>query len=175
MDLVEAIKGDVMAKWRRLPEFHAAAIHASIDGHRVFTYSHWGAHVNRGAELDEFFIPESHSLEITAARSVDQVTIDVGDRLTHLAEFRMHPSAQPKMIELTTDALDKAMAQDGLLSATFHTSLDQTRMFNYGQWTSQDAFTNLETQPGFSKDDPYWSGLARNEFHLYTCVHVDEL
>ncbi|KAJ8606098.1 hypothetical protein CTAYLR_010810 [Chrysophaeum taylorii] len=125
--------------------------------------------------LDEFFSPESKVLEITKSRSLDEdaVEISVGDTLTHLAEFRMTPANQPEMVRRTSEALDTAMeVAPGLLSATFHRSVDGTRMYNYGQWTSEDAFKNLEKQPGFGKEAPYWEGLARNEFHLYRVVHV---
>ncbi len=61
----------------------------------------------------------------------------------------------------------------GLISATFHRSLDGTRMFNYGQWESKEAFEAILKQPGFNPDKPYWEGLARNEFHLYNVVHTE--
>ncbi len=57
-------------------------------------------------------------------------------------------------------------------SATFHRSLDGNRMFNYGQWESQEAFEAILKQPGFNPGKPYWEGFARNEFHLYNVVHV---
>jgi quinol monooxygenase YgiN len=60
----------------------------------------------------------------------------------------------------------------GLISATFHRSLDGTRLFNYGQWESKEAFEAILKQPGFNPDESYWEGLARNEFHLYNVVHV---
>jgi len=175
-DLVSALSQRAEA-WLEFPQFRNAAILKSTDGVRVFAYSQWVPsfdHRDQLRPLDEFFAPESFSLEITASQSREEsVTVEVGDRLTHLAEFRMPAVNQPKMIALTTDALDQAMdASPGLISATFHRSLDGTRMFNYGQWENEAAFANLEKQPGFSKAAPYWEGLARNEFHLYNVVHV---
>ncbi|MBD1852164.1 antibiotic biosynthesis monooxygenase [Cyanobacteria bacterium FACHB-502] len=86
----------------------------------------------------------------------------------------MMPSNQPEMVKRTTDELERAMSNSsGLISATFHRSLDGTRMFNYGQWESKEAFEAILKQPGFNPDKPYWEGLARNEFHLYNVVHVE--
>lgn len=177
-DLVAAVKEQICA-WNALPQFCNAAIHQSIDGVRVFTYSQWMPrfdHRTVTPALDDFFIPESQTLEVTASRSVGPVVrLASPSNLTHLAEFRMSPVMQPEMIRLTTEALDTAMSvSPGLISATFHRSLDGTRIFNYGQWTSEEAFNDLEQQDGFSKDSPYWKGLARNEFHLYNVVHVLE-
>mmetsp|Transcript_25692 Transcript_25692/g.83302 ORF Transcript_25692/g.83302 Transcript_25692/m.83302 type:complete len:217 (+) Transcript_25692:179-829(+) len=174
VDKVSALAAD----WVDTDDCQTAAILASLDGARVFAYSQWATRKDdRAATLDEFFPPESHQLEITASRCREDkvVNVDVGDTLTHLAEFRMKPESQPKMLELTADALGTAMdTSPGLLSATFHRSLDGTRMFNYGQWESKDAFDALEQQPGFSKADPYWKGLANNEFFLYNVKHVIE-
>ncbi|MEM9152769.1 MAG: antibiotic biosynthesis monooxygenase [Cyanobacteria bacterium P01_F01_bin.3] len=175
-DLVAAVREQIAA-WKKLPQFCNAAIHQSIDGLRVFTYSQWLPrfdHRTVTSAPDDFFIPESQTLEVTASRSVDpSVTVTPGNRLTHLAEFRMSPAMQPEMIKLTTEALDTAMdVSPGLISATFHRSFDGTRIFNYGQWTSEEAFKDLERQDGFSKEAPYWKGLARNEFHLYNVVYV---
>ena len=80
---------------------------------------------------------------------------------------------QPEMVRRTSAELERAMSNSpGLLSATFHRSLDGTRMFNYGQWESKEAFEVILKQPGFNPDKPYWEGLARNEFHLYNVVHT---
>ena len=45
-------------------------------------------------------------------------------------------------------------------------------MINYGQWENQEAIENLAKQPGFSKEKPYWDGVAENEYHLYEVVHT---
>lgn len=92
--------------------------------------------------FSEFFPPDSLQLEVSASQPVSaEVEIIVGNRITHLAEFRMMPSNQPEMVKRTTTEVKRAMEQSpGLISATFHRSLDGTRMFNYGQWESQEAF-----------------------------------
>jgi len=177
--LVEAIVEQQIQSWMSHPYFLSASVHQSLDGVRVFTYSQWQPKFDhrslpRPTIFGEFFPPDSLQLEVTASRSVSaEVEIVTGERITHLAEFRMIPANQPEMVKRTTAELDRAMNDTpGLISATFHRSLDGIRMFNYGQWESFEAFEAILKQPGFNPDKPYWEGLARNEFHLYNVVHV---
>lgn len=176
-DLVEAIAEQIQS-WSVNPYFRSASVHCSLDSVRVFTYSQWQPKfdhrsLNRLEQFAEFFPPDALQLEVTASRSTaTEVEIKVGTTVTHLAEFRMLPANQPEMVKRTTEELDRAMSSPGLISATFHRSLDGTRMFNYGQWKSQAAFEAILKQPGFNPDEPYWQGLARNEFHLYQVAHV---
>lgn len=177
--LVEAIVAEQLPSWRSHPYFLSASVHRSLDGVRVFTYSQWQPRFDHRSVLrppvfGEFFPPDALQLEVSASRSVlAEVAIVAGDRITHLAEFRMMPAHQPEMVQRTTAELDRAMHEvPGLISATFHRSLDGTRMFNYGQWESQEAFEAILKQPGFNPDTLYWEGLARNEFHLYHVVYV---
>ncbi len=177
--LVEAIVQTQIPSWIANPYFVTASVHQSLDGVRVFTYSQWQPRFDhrslpRLPAFNEFFPPDTLQLEVTASRSIaSAVEITEGDRITHLAEFRMMPSNQPEMVKRTTAEVDRAMSHSpGLISATFHRSLDGTRMFNYGQWESKEAFEAILKQPGFNPDQPYWEGLARNEFHLYKVVYV---
>ena len=176
--LIEAIVQEQIKSWKSNPYFLSASVHQSLDGVRVFTYSQWQPKFDHRSLLrpivfGEFFPPDALQLEVSASRSVSAVEIVAGDRITHLADFWMVPSNQPEMVKRTTAELDRAMSNSpGLISATFHRSLDGTRMFNYGQWESNEAFDAILKQPGFNPDKPYWEGLARNEFHLYKVVHV---
>ncbi|MDJ0696027.1 antibiotic biosynthesis monooxygenase [Mastigocoleus sp. MO_188.B34] len=176
--LIEAIIEEQIPSWTSNPYFKSASVHKSLDGVRVFTYSQWNPKFDhrslpRPTVFNEFFPPDSLLLEVTASRSVSaEVEIVPGERVTHLAEFRMIPANQPEMVKRTSSELERAMSSPGLLSATFHRSLDGNRMFNYGQWESQEAFEAILKQPGFNPDKPYWEGLAGNEFHLYNVVHV---
>ncbi|MBD2433206.1 MULTISPECIES: antibiotic biosynthesis monooxygenase family protein [Fischerella] len=176
--LIEAIVQEQIKSWVANPFFLSASVHLSLDGVRVFTYSQWNLKfdhrsLSRPVVLSEFFPPDSLLLEVVVSRpSTTEVEIAVGDRITHLAEFRMIPANQPEMVKRATAEIDRAMESPGLISATFHRSLDGTRMFNYGQWENKEAFEAILKQPGFNPDKPYWEGLARNEFHLYNVVHV---
>jgi quinol monooxygenase YgiN len=177
--LIEAVVQEQIKSWIDNPYFVSASVHRSLDGVRVFTYSQWNPKFDhrslpRPTVFSEFFPPDSLLLEVTASRSLlAEVEIAEGDLVTHLAEFRMMPINQPEMVRRTSAELERAMSNlPGLLSATFHRSLDGTRMFNYGQWESKEAFEAILKQPGFNPDKPYWEGLARNEFHLYNVVHT---
>ncbi|QLE54305.1 antibiotic biosynthesis monooxygenase [Nostoc sp. TCL26-01] len=179
-DLVEAIVQEQIKFWQSNPYFLSASVHRSLDEVRVFTYSQWQPKFDhrslpRPKVFDEFFPPDVLQLEVSASRSLStEVEIVAGKRITHLAEFRMMPTNQPEMVKRTTIEVDRAMSNSpGLISATFHRSLDGTRMFNYGQWESKEAFEAILKQPGFNPNQPYWEGLARNEFHLYNVVHVE--
>ncbi len=178
-DLIAVIIQEQIKSWQSNPAFLSASVHQSLDGVRVFTYSQWQPKfdrrsLSRPTLLNEFFPPETLDLEVSASQSVSaDVEIAVSNLITHLAEFRMMSSNQPEMIKRTTTELDRAMNNSpGLISATFHRSLDGTRMFNYGQWESKEAFEAILKQPGFNPDRPYWEGLARNEFHLYNVIYV---
>jgi len=177
--LIEAIVQEQIKTWIGCPYFVSASVHRSLDSLRVFTYSQWNPKFDhrslpRPAVFGEFFPPDSLLLEVTASQSLSaEVEIAEGDLVTHLAEFRMMPVNQPEMIKRTSVELERAMSNSsGLLSATFHRSLDGTRMFNYGQWESKEAFEAILKQPGFNPNKPYWEELARNEFHLYNVAHV---
>lgn len=177
--LIDAIVQEQIPTWIANPYFVSASVHCSLDGVRVFTYSQWSPQfdyrsLSHPAVFCEFFPPDSRLLDVVISRSVTaDVEIAVGDQITHLAEFRMIPTNQPEMIQRASAEVDRAMNNSpGLLSATFHRSLDGTRLFNYGQWESQQAFEAILSQPGFNPDRPYWQGLARNEFHLYHVVHT---
>ncbi|SRR5579883_3349452 len=179
LELVDAIKAQIKS-WQSNPYFVSASVHQGLDGVRVFTYSQWRPkfdhrNLQRPEVFDEFFPPESFQLEVSASKSrTAEIELIVGERITHLAEFRMMPLNQPEMVKRTTTEVDQAMNNSpGLISATFHRSLDGTRMFNYGQWESKEAFDAILKQPGFNPDKPYWEGLARNEFHLYYVVYIE--
>lgn len=178
--LVEAIVQEQIKSWKSNPYFLSASVHQSLDGVRVFTYSQWQPKFDHRSlpipiGFSEFFPSDSLVLEVSASKSVSaEVEIVQGDGITHLAEFRMIPANQPEMVKRTSAEVERAISNSpGLISATFHRSLDGTRMFNYGQWESKEAFEAILKQPGFNPDQPYWSGLARNEFHLYNVVHVE--
>ena len=167
------------------PGFVSANLHKSIDGVKVANYVQWKsledyeAFLNnpevqaKASKLGEFERPDSHIYEIVTSESkVGTPEIKEGEYFIHFAEFSMIPANQPKMVELAKEHVKLAMEQAGLISATFHRSLDGTRVINYGQWANQEAIAELVKKPGFSKAEPYWQGIADNEYHLYEVVHT---
>lgn len=185
-ELIDTIK-ELLATVEVQPGFVSANLHKSLDGVKVANYAQWKsmeayeAFRNnkeiqaKAAKLFEFDTPDSHVYEIVASESkVGTPEIKPAEFIVHFAEFSMQPANQPKMVELAKEYIKPAMAQPGLVSATFHRSLDGTRVINYGQWSDAKAIEELVKKPGFSKDKPYWEGIADNEYHLYEVVHTVE-
>ena len=185
-ELIDAIK-EFLETVKTQPGFVSANLHKSIDGVKVVNYAQWSSmgafeafRNNRevqakAAKLFEFDIPDSHVYEIVTSESkVGTPKIKAGEYIVHFAEFTMSAENQPKMVELAKEHIKPAMEQPGLISATFHRSLDGLRVINYGQWANKEAIEELVKQPGFSKDKPYWEGLADNEYHLYEVVHTTQ-
>lgn len=183
-ELIKAIK-EFLETVKTQPGFVSANLHKSIDGVKVANYAQWSSRsafdafrnnqkVQAKADrLFEFDTPDSHVYEIVASESkVGMPEIKEGQYVVHFAEFTMQPENQPKMVELAKEHVKPAMEQPGLISATFHRSLDGTSVINYGQWENKEAIEELVKKPGFSKDKPYWEGIAENEYHLYQVVHT---
>ena len=183
-ELIDTIK-EFLEIVKIQPGFTSANLHKSIDGVKVANYAQWEtseafeAFRNneevqaKAGKLWEFDRPDSHVYEIAVSQSkVGIPKIKEGEYFTHFAEFRMKPENQSRMVELAKEHIQLAMEQAGLISATFHRSLDGTRLINYGQWENQEAIAELTKRPGFSKETPYWEGIADNEFHLYEVVHT---
>lgn len=165
--------------WAGTPYFVSAGIHQSLDQVSVFVYSQWKPifdyrTLSRPAKLDEFSTPDSQLLQIFASRSKTQsIVVKESETITHLAEFKLMPANQNEMVKRATQAVDEAIRDEGLLSATFHRSIGGTRVYNYGQWANQAAFEAILKKPGFNPNETsYWDGIARNEFHLYRVIHV---
>ena len=183
-ELIETIK-KFLGTVKNQPGFVCANLHKSTDGVKVANYAQWSSVETfkafrnnkevqaKAAKLFEFDTPDSHVYEIVASESkVGTPKIKEGEYITHFAEFSLQPQNQPKMIELAKKHIKPAMEQPGLISATFHRSLDGTRVINYGQWKDEKAIAQLTKQPGFGKEKPYWDGIADNEYHLYEVVHT---
>lgn len=166
---------------KQQPGFVSANLHRSLDNLKVANYAQW----ENEAALEQFrdrsdvqslvaalqdLVEEmdSHQYEIVASESkVGPPQITAGEYFVHFAEFRMPAENQPRMVELAKEHVGPAMSLPGLVSANFHRSLDGERVINYGQWEDEEAIHRLTQRPGFGKEDGYWTGLAKNEFHLY--------
>lgn len=176
--LISVIEQEQIPSWKDLPYFLSASIHKSIDGQRVFVYSQWNSRFDyrilpKSLSFCEYYQPESLLLEVVTGRPMDkEAEIKVGGYVVHLAEFRTLPVNQTKLIDLAKVEVDNAgVGKNGLISATFHRSLEGTRVFNYGHWENKEAIEILAQKPRFnSNEHPYWEGLAKNEYHLYEVV-----
>ncbi|MBE9189216.1 antibiotic biosynthesis monooxygenase [Gloeocapsopsis crepidinum LEGE 06123] len=164
------------------PGFVSASLHKSLDGIRVMNYAQWqsleeyytfldNSEVQaQGKKLANFNPPDLHIFEVIVSQPENApLEINQGD-LIHLAEFRVKPENQQRLVELEKEYIGVALQNPGLISANFHRSLDGTRTMNYGQWRSLEDFELLLQDPKYKPLSEYWQGLAENEFHLYEVV-----
>ena len=68
--------------------------------------------------------------------------------VTLINVFTVDPADQHRLVELWQRATDEVMRHlPGFVSANVHRSLDGTKVVNYAQWESQDAFTAMLRHP----------------------------
>ncbi len=62
--------------------------------------------------------------------------------------FTVDPANQPQLVELWQQATDEVMRhQLGFVSASIHRSYDGTKVINYAQWETREAFTAMFQDP----------------------------
>lgn len=165
--------------------FVSSSIHKSIDGLRVMNYAQWKTQEDyqafiqntevqaKGNKLSNFHLHESHLYEVAVSKPDDaNLTISKGS-LIHLAEFRVAPENQSRLVELEKEYVGVGLQNPGLLSANFHRSLDGVHTVNYGQWSSFADFDQLLKDPKYKPLSEYWQGIAENQFHLYEVVYTE--
>ncbi|WP_067676413.1 antibiotic biosynthesis monooxygenase [Nocardia miyunensis] len=76
-------------------------------------------------------------------------TITTDAQLTTLINvFTVQPERQRTLVELLTRATDEVMRhKPGFVSANIHASDDGTRVVNYAQWESADAYREMFSDP----------------------------
>lgn len=127
----------------------------------------------QGKKLSEFQMHELHLYEVVASLPDDTTLKIAKGGLIHLAEFRVKPENQMRLVKLEREYLPLGLQNPGLISGNFHRSLDGVHNVNYGQWRSFAAFEELLKDPKYKPLGEYWQGLAENEFHLYEVVHTE--
>jgi heme-degrading monooxygenase HmoA len=66
--------------------------------------------------------------------------------------FTVEPDRQAELVELWQRATDDVMRhRPGFISASIHRSLDGTKVINYAQWESREAFTAMFQDPQASE------------------------
>ena len=177
---------EAVSDYQQAAGYVSTSLHKSLDGVKVAEYAQWQSQ----ADFERFMLsgagqmltgklaavsePDQHVYEIVVSESrVGPPAIRAGEYIVHFAEFRMVPDNQPRMVALAKEHVGPAMQFEGLISANFHRSLDGLRVINYGQWRDRDTIEELRKQPGFSSEQPYWEGLAENQYHLYEVVFTD--
>lgn len=84
--------------------------------------------------------------------------------------FTVEPERSRELAELLRIATDDVMADlPGFISANIHLSTDGTRVVNYAQWTSAEAFQAMLNNPDTREHMDRAAALATSfDPHLYT-------
>ncbi len=91
--------------------------------------------------------------------------------------FTVGPGHQQRLVDVLVEATEAVMSkQPGLVSANIHRSFDGTRVANYAQWWSREAFEtmlrNQETAEHMGEAARIAEGF---EPHIYEVSFVDEI
>ncbi len=95
------------------------------------------------------------------------------DTLTFINVFTVEPKNQEPLLELLIEATDQVISKmPGFISASFHKSVDGTRVVNYAQWKNREAFETLFTNPEAVRHMMNMRGLATTDKNFYEVVSV---
>lgn len=96
------------------------------------------------------------------------------DHATLINVFRVHPERARQLADLLATATEDVMRHvDGFVSANIHVSTDRTRVVNYAQWRSADAFQAMLQNPTAQQHMAQCAQVAEGyEPHLYTVESV---
>jgi heme-degrading monooxygenase HmoA len=105
---------------------------------------------------------------VTIAKANDVVTL--------INVFTVAPEDQQRMVDVLVEATQAVMRkQPGFVSANIHKSLDGTRVANYAQWRSKEAFEAMLRDREAAEHMGEAARIAESfEPHLYEVSFVDE-
>ncbi|MGD0068201.1 MAG: antibiotic biosynthesis monooxygenase family protein [Streptosporangiaceae bacterium] len=80
---------------------------------------------------------------------MSESTISAANPLVTLINvFTVEPGNQDRLVEAWQRSTDEVIRYlPGFVSANIHRSLDGTKVINYAQWASREAFTNMLADP----------------------------
>jgi heme-degrading monooxygenase HmoA len=98
------------------------------------------------------------------------------DVVTLINVFTVAPEDQQRLVDLLVEATQAVMRrQPGFVSANIHKSLDGTRVANYAQWRSKEAFEAMLRNREAAEHMGEAARIAESfEPHLYEVSFVDE-
>ena len=96
------------------------------------------------------------------------------DHATLINVFTVQPEKARELADLLTAATEDVMQHiDGFISANIHLSTDGTRVVNYAQWRSAEAFQAMQQNPTAREHMVKCAEVADGfEPHLYTVESV---
>jgi len=100
-----------------------------------------------------------------------------GDVVTLINVFTVMPENQQRLLDLLVGATETVMnGFPGFVSANLHKSLDGTRVVNYAQWRSREAFEAMLEDPEAMVHMKEAAKIAEKfEPHLYEVSFIDEV
>ena len=98
------------------------------------------------------------------------------DVITLINVFTVQPEHQQRLVDVLVEATEAVMKhQPGFVSASIHKSLDGTRVANYAQWKSPEAFNAMLESPEANAHMTEAAKIAEKfEPCLYEVSFVDE-
>jgi quinol monooxygenase YgiN len=98
------------------------------------------------------------------------------DYATLINVFTVEPHRAAELAALLAAATDEVMRdQPGFRSANIHLSTDRTRVVNYAQWDSAEAFQAMLANPATQQHMAQAAAMAVSfDPHLYTVESVHE-
>ena len=93
--------------------------------------------------------------------------------LTLVNVFTVSPDRQRELVDLLIDATERVIQHvPGFISANIHASVDGTRVVNYAQWESADAFQAMLKDSAAQAHISAAAAIASYDPHLYTVESV---
>jgi quinol monooxygenase YgiN len=90
--------------------------------------------------------------------------------------FTVEPRDQQRLVEILIEATKKVMSQqEGFISANIHKSIDGTKIVNYAQWKSREAFEKMLKNPRAIIHMNEALSIAKVDGSLYDVVFVDKV
>jgi quinol monooxygenase YgiN len=104
------------------------------------------------------------------------ITIQKNSNIVTLINvFAIEPSRQQKLVDMLIEYTEQIMnKQEGFISANIHKSLDGTKVINYAQWKSQEAFEKMLKNPKALIHMNDILNIAKSDGNLYDVVFTDE-
>lgn len=96
--------------------------------------------------------------------------------VTVINVFRVKPENQQRLIDVLIQAGEELMTRlPGYISANIHKSLDGTRVVNYTQWVSKEAYEVIFERPQVRKHMEEAVKIGKGDYHLYEIVYSHEV
>ena len=99
------------------------------------------------------------------------------DVFTVMLTYKVKPEDQEKVIEIAQGFATIANEQPGFISSSIHRSVDVTRVMNYGQWDSSEAYKLFMENKELQESIPELARLVRSnkvelEWKYYEVVNT---